>query len=84
SVAGITTLLSKDFIKLVIISILIASPLAWWSMSKWLSDYTYRINISIWIFLVAGLIAIVISLLTVSYQAIKAAIANPAKSLRTE
>jgi ABC-type antimicrobial peptide transport system permease subunit len=84
SVTSITTLLSKDFVKLVIISILIASPVAWWSMGKWLSDYTYRINISVWVFLVAGLIAIVISLMTVSYQAIKAAIANPVKSLRTE
>jgi ABC-type antimicrobial peptide transport system permease subunit len=84
SVTSITTLLSKDFVKLVIISILIASPVAWWSMGKWLSDYTYRINISVWVFLAAGLIAIVISLMTVSYQAIKAAIANPVKSLRTE
>ncbi len=84
SVASITTLLSKEFVKLVIIAILIASPIAWWSMSKWLSDYTYHINISIWIFLIAGFIAIVISLFTVSFQAIKAAVANPVKSLRTE
>jgi len=84
SVSGIATLLSKDFVKLVIISIVIASPLAFWSMSKWLSGYAYRIHISIWIFLIAGAIAIVISLLTVSYQAIKTAIANPVKSLRTE
>lgn len=84
SVSGIATLLSKDFVKLVIIAILIGSPLAFWSMSKWLSSYAYRIHISIWIFLIAGTIAIVISLLTVSYQAIKTAIANPVKSLRTE
>jgi putative ABC transport system permease protein len=84
SVANIATLLSKDFVKLVIIAILIASPVAWWSMSTWLSGYAYRIHISISIFLIAGTIAIVISLLTVSFQAIKAAIANPVKSLRTE
>jgi ABC-type antimicrobial peptide transport system permease subunit len=84
SAANITALLSKDFIKLVVISILIASPLAWWAMNKWLSDYDYRITISVWIFIAAGSLAILIALLTVSFQAIKAAIANPVKSLRTE
>jgi len=84
SVAGIATLLSKDFIRLVIIAILIASPVAWWSMSKWLAGYNYHIAISWWIFLAAGLLAIIIALFTVSFQAIKAALANPVKSLRTE
>ena len=84
SVAGIATLLSKDFIRLVIIAIVIASPIAWWSMSRWLSGYNYHISISLWIFFAAGLLAILIALFTVSLQAIKAAVANPVKSLRTE
>ncbi|HXL57985.1 MAG TPA: FtsX-like permease family protein, partial [Chitinophagaceae bacterium] len=84
SVAGITTMLSKDFLKLVIISIVIATPLAWWAMSTWLQNYAYRIQISGWIFLVAGLLSVLIAIITVSFQAIKAAIANPVKSLRTE
>jgi ABC-type antimicrobial peptide transport system permease subunit len=84
SVADITGLLSKDFIRLVIISILIAIPLAWWSMYKWLQDYHYRTPISWWIFIAAGLLAILIAMLTVSYQSIKAALANPIKSLRSE
>jgi predicted permease len=84
SVAGVTALLSKDFIKLVMISILIASPVAWWAMNKWLAGFNYRTSISWWIFLVAGILALVIALFTVSFQAIKAAIANPIKSLRTE
>jgi putative ABC transport system permease protein len=84
SVAGITQLLSKDFIKLVIISICIASPVAWWAMNKWLQAFAYRISIGWWIFFAAGLLAVLIAWLTVSFQAIKAAIANPVKSLRTE
>ncbi|PWT77556.1 MAG: ABC transporter permease [Bacteroidetes bacterium] len=84
SVTNITALLSKDFVKLVIISILIASPIAWFAMHKWLESYSYRINISLLVFVASGLLAIGISLMTVSYQAIKAAIANPAKSLRSE
>ena len=84
SVANIATLLSKDFIQLVVVAILIASPVAWFAMHKWLEGYDYRINISWWIFLIAGLLAIVIAMITVSFQAIKAAIANPVKSLRTE
>lgn len=84
SVKDITTLLSKDFIKLVLISILIASPVAWWLMHNWLKDFAYRTDISWWIFVVAGLIAVVIAVTTVSFQAIKAAMANPVKSLRTE
>jgi ABC-type antimicrobial peptide transport system permease subunit len=81
---GLARLLSKDFLQLVSISCIIAFPIAWWMMHKWLSDYEYRIHISWWIFLAAGILAILIALLTVSFQAIKAAIANPVKSLRTE
>ncbi|MEJ7683125.1 MAG: FtsX-like permease family protein [Segetibacter sp.] len=84
SVSGIVSLLSKDLIKLVIIAIVVASPIAWWTMNKWLQDFAYRINISWWIFLTAGLVAVLIALITVSFQAIKAAVANPVKSLRTE
>jgi len=84
TVAGIATLLSKDFVKLVCIAILIASPIAWWAMNKWIQNFAYRINISWWIFLTAGFIAVMIALITVSFQAIKAAMANPVKSLRTE
>ena len=84
SVQNITALLSGDFIKLVIIAILIASPVGWWAMNKWLQDFTYRINISGWVFVLAGTTAILIAVLTVSYQSIKAAIVNPVKSLRSE
>jgi putative ABC transport system permease protein len=84
SVSNIVSMLSKDFLKLVIISAVIAFPLAWWFMHKWLEDFAYRINIGWWIFIAAGAIALLIALLTVIFQAIKAAIANPVKSLRTE
>jgi putative ABC transport system permease protein len=84
SVTGITTLLSKDFVTLVIISFIIAAPFAYWAMSKWLMDYTYRVQINGWVFLLAGFLSVMIALLTVSYQSIKAAIANPMKSLRSE
>jgi putative ABC transport system permease protein len=84
SVQNIVAMLSKDFLKYVLIAALIAWPLAWFSIYKWLQDYAYRISISWWIFLLAVLIAIVIALATISFQAIKAAIANPVKSLRTE
>lgn len=84
SVPRIAGLLSKDFIKLVIIAILIASPASWMAMNMWLKNYSYRTDISWWIFPVSGAIAILIALLTVSSQAIKAAMANPIKSLRTE
>ena len=83
-IKNIVQLLSADFIKLVIISIVIASPIAWWAMNKWLQDYESRIQISWWIFIIAGIIAIVIALATVSFQAIKAAMMNPVQSLRTE
>jgi ABC-type antimicrobial peptide transport system permease subunit len=84
SVSGITALLSKDFLQLVAIACLVAFPVAWWIMHDWLLNYEYRIEISWWIFFAAGFIAMVIALITVSFQAIKAAIANPVKSLRTE
>jgi putative ABC transport system permease protein len=84
TVTNIAFLLSKDFVRLVVLAIVIASPVAWFFMNKWLKDYDYRINISWWIFFVAGSLAILIALITVSFQAIKAAIANPVKSLRTE
>jgi putative ABC transport system permease protein len=84
SVSGIVALLSKEFLKLVVIANLIAWPVAWLAMSKWLEDFAYRINISAGTFLMAALLAIVIALLTVSYQSIKAAMVNPVKSLRSE
>ena len=84
SVAGIVTLLSKDFIKLVFLSILIAVPVSWYAMNVWLSDFPYRIKIGPGIFVRAGVVVIFIALITISWQSIKAALANPVKSLRTE
>ncbi len=84
SVSNVVTMLSKDFLKLVTIAFCIAAPLAWWVMHKWLQDFAYRVDVSWWIFGIAGLLALFIALLTISFQAIKAAIANPVKSLRTE
>ncbi len=84
SVMKITTLLSRDFLILVIISIVIASPIAWYAMHTWLQGYSYRVPIEWWVFAMSGLLCVVISLLTISFQAIKAALANPVKSLRTE
>jgi len=84
SVSGIVQLLSKDFLKLVLISFVIASPIAWWAMNKWLQGFNYRVPVTWWMFATAGLIAIFIALFTVSFQAIKAAVANPTKSLKTE
>lgn len=84
SVAGIAALLSKDFLRLVFISFVIASPVAWWAMETWLKEYPYRVAISWWVFAAAGFLSILIAILTVSYQAIKAALANPVRSLRTE
>lgn len=84
SVSAIVTLLSKEFVALVIISLIVASPLAWWALSKWLQDFSYRIDISITFFIIAGIITLMVALATVSIHAIKAAISNPVKSLRTE
>ena len=84
SVVNITAMLSKDFLKLVLISAVIAFPLAWYLMKNWLEKYAYRIEIQWWFFLIAGIMAVLIALLTVSYQSIKAALMNPIKSLKTE
>jgi len=84
SVLGITRLLSRDFLKLVTISFLIASPIAWFTMNSWLESYPYRVPINAWVFVLVFLLSIAIALLTVSYQSIKAAMTNPAKSLRSE
>jgi putative ABC transport system permease protein len=82
--SNLVTLLSKDFAKLVLIAVIIAFPVAWWAMNKWLADFAYRINISPWVFIAAGVVALMIALLTVSFQSVKAAVMNPVKSLRTE
>lgn len=84
SVASVVALLSKDFLKLVAIAIVIASPLAWYAMDRWLQDFAYKIELSWWVFGLAGVLAIGIALLTVSYQSVKAALMNPVKSLRSE
>jgi putative ABC transport system permease protein len=84
SMSGLVGLLSKDFMKLVLIANIIAWPVAWYAMNKWLEEFAYRINIAWWIFALAGTLALLIALLTVSYQAIRAAVANPVKSLRHE
>jgi putative ABC transport system permease protein len=80
----LVTLLSKDFLKLVLVAALIAFPIAWWAMNSWLQDFAYRIDVPIWIFIAAAIVAALVAFLTVSYQAIKAAMANPVKNLRTE
>ncbi|HWD89114.1 MAG TPA: ABC transporter permease [Mucilaginibacter sp.] len=84
SVANIAGMLSMDFLKLVTIAILIATPAAWYLMNKWLQDFAYRINMQWWMFVAAGLLAILIAFATISYQAVKAALMNPVKSLRSE
>ncbi|MCY7327577.1 MAG: ABC transporter permease, partial [Saprospiraceae bacterium] len=84
SVGSITGLLTRDFLKLVVIAIVIASPIAYWAMNKWLADFVYRIDIKWWIFVLAGLVAMGIAFLTVGFQSVKAALVNPVKSLRSE
>jgi putative ABC transport system permease protein len=84
SIGQVTQMLSKEFLKLVLIASLIAFPAAWWAMNKWLQSFAYRITISWWVFFVAAFAALLIAVITVSFQSIKAAIANPVKSLRTE
>jgi putative ABC transport system permease protein len=84
SISGIVQLLSKDFLKLVVISFVIATPISWWAMHKWLLGFNYRVPVSWWMFALAGLIAILIAVVTVSFQAIRAAVANPTKSLKME
>ena len=84
SVANIVALLSKDFVRLVTLAFLIAAPLAWWAMHSWLQDFAYRTEMNGWIFVLCGFAMLLIALITLSFQVIKAAIANPVKSLRTE
>ena len=84
NVSSIVALLSKDFLKLVLIAAIIAFPVAWYAMTHWLEDFAYRINVRWWVFVLSAILALIVALLTVSFQAIKAAIANPVKSLRTE
>jgi putative ABC transport system permease protein len=84
SVNSIVGLLSKDFLKLVLLANVIAWPLAWWAMDRWLQDFAYRIDMSTWVFLFAGVIALLIALFTISFQSIRAARANPVQSLRAE
>jgi len=84
SVANITAMLSKDFLLLVALSLIIASPVAWYAMNKWLQDYAYRISIQWWVFALAGIMALLIAFVTISFQSIKAALANPVDSLRSE
>ncbi|GAB3916118.1 ABC transporter permease [Larkinella terrae] len=84
SVTGIVALLSKDFLKLVLIGILIASPVAWWAMNQWLQNFAYKIDLEWWVFALAGLLAVLIAFTTVSFQSIRAALMNPVKSLKSE
>ena len=84
SVGSIVSLMSKDFLRLVLLAACIATPVAWWLMNRWLQNYAYRTAISTWIFGLAAAVAFIIALVTISLQAIKAAVANPVKSLRTE
>jgi putative ABC transport system permease protein len=81
---GLVALLSKDMLKLVAVSILLAAPLAWWAMENWLRDFAYRIDVNWWVFALAGAVAVVVAFLTVSFQSVKAALANPVESLRSE
>ncbi|HXL56334.1 MAG TPA: FtsX-like permease family protein, partial [Chitinophagaceae bacterium] len=84
NVANIVTMISKDFLKLILIASIIAFPVAWWAMNKWLQDFAYRVNVSWWVFALAAVLVVLIALMTISFQSIKAALANPVKSLRTE
>jgi len=84
SVSNIAAMLSKEFIKLVLIAALLAFPVGWWAMTKWLQDFAYRVNISWWIFALAGLLSLIIALPVIGFQTVRSAIANPANSLRTE
>jgi putative ABC transport system permease protein len=77
-------MLSTDFVKLVFMAFLIATPIAWWFMNQWLQDFAFRIDLSWWIFAATGLISLVVALITLSFQAIRAALSNPVKCLRTE
>ena len=82
--SGIITLLSKDFLKLVVVAFIIATPIAWYVMNQWLQDFAYRVDMEWWIFVVAGVGAVGIAFITVSFQSVKAALANPVNSIKTE
>jgi putative ABC transport system permease protein len=84
SLGNVFGLLSKDFLKLVLLSALIAFPLSWWAMHRWLEDFAYRTGIGWWVFVTAGLSALAITIITVSFRAVRAAMANPTTSLRSE
>jgi putative ABC transport system permease protein len=84
SIGNITGLLSKQFLQPVVIALIIAFPIAWWGMNKWLQDFAYRISITWFVFFITAFLTLLIALVTISFQAIKAAVANPVKSLRTE
>jgi ABC-type antimicrobial peptide transport system permease subunit len=84
SAAGIVAMLAKDFVKLVAVALLVAFPVAWWAMNRWLDSYVYRIDVSWWMFALAGVMALLIAFLTISYQSVKAALTNPVESLRSE
>jgi putative ABC transport system permease protein len=84
SVSGIVQLLSTDFLKLVLLAFLIATPISWWAMNKWLQGFAFKVSIRWWMFAISGVTTIIIALLTVSSQAVKAAVMNPVKSLRSE
>ena len=84
SIAGIVRLLSAESLKIIIVSITVAFPLAYWAVSGWMSSFAYKSPIGVWIFIVAGLLMLIVASVTISFQAVKAAIANPVKSLRTE
>ena len=84
TINNIVIMLSRDFLVLIIIATVIAFPVAWWAMYKWLQDFEYRIGVGWWIFILSGFIAILVALFTISFQAVRAALSNPVKSLRTE
>jgi ABC-type antimicrobial peptide transport system permease subunit len=84
SVSGIIALLSRDLLKLVLLAIILASPVAWLTMNRWLADFAYKVDLEWWIFVSAGLLTVCIALLTIGFQSIKAALMNPVKSLRAE
>ena len=84
SVSGVFLLLSGDFLKLVLVAMVISFPLAWWATTQWLSSFAYRIDIGLGIFAATGVFIILLTFLTISFQSIRAALANPAKSLKTE
>ena len=84
SVTNLVAIVSKDFLQLIVLSTIIAAPLAWWSMNAWLQDFVYRIEINWWVFVVVGLVAILIAFVTIGTQSLKAALANPVESIKSE